>query len=221
MKVLLVDDHAIFAEGMRSLLEARGIEVAGTAGDGREALEKARLLRPDVILMDIAMPRCDGLEAIPLLKEVLPKVKIVMLTAFDEDDNLFEAIKRGASGYLLKNLNAADLFAMLYALERGEAPLSPGLAARLLDEFARQAAGKGPAVPIGRKELAATLTERQAAVLDLAAQGKTYKEIGTALGLTERTIKYHMAKILEQLHLENRVQAIAYAARERTEPAGK
>ncbi len=147
MKILLVDDHAVFLMGLQSLLEAQGIEVTGTAQDGVEALEKARLLHPDIILMDIVMPRLSGLEAIRPIKAEMPEVKIVMLTAFDDDENLFEAVKRGASGYLLKNLNAEELFAMLYALERGEAPLSPGLSARLMKEFARQAAKKKPHKP--------------------------------------------------------------------------
>ncbi len=110
MKVLLVDDHALFLEGIRNLLLARGIEVVGTAGDGLQALERARALRPDVILMDVQMPRCDGLAATRLIKAELPDVKIVMLTVSEEDENLFEAVKSGASGYLLKSLDAHDIF---------------------------------------------------------------------------------------------------------------
>lgn len=220
MKVLLVDDHAIFMEGLQSLLEVQGIEVAGLAKDGLEALEKARLLHPDVILMDIAMPGCSGLDAIRPIKAEMPEIKIVMFTSFDNDENLFEAVKRGASGYLLKNLKAEELFTMLYAMERGEAPLSPGLAARLLEEFARQAEEKEQGVSTGREKTTGKLTQRQAEVLDLVARGMTYKEIGAALDLSERTIKYHMEKILELLHLENRAQVIAYAARERDNPVG-
>lgn len=222
MKVLLVDDHPIFIEGMRSLLLVRGLEVVGTAQDGREALEKARLLRPDVVLMDIAMPGCSGLEAIRPIKAELPATKIVMLTSFDDDQNLFEAVKRGASGYLLKNLKAEDLFAMLDALERGDAPLAPGLAARLLEEFARQGERKEPEIADDREEIpTATLTERQTEVLNLVAQGLTYKEVGAALAISERTVKYHMERILELLHLENRAQVIAYAGRESPNPADK
>lgn len=221
MKVLLVDDHSIFLEGLQSLLQARGIEVAGTAKDGLEALEKARLLHPDIILMDIAMPGFSGLEAIHPIKAEMPEVKIVMLTSFDDDENLFKAVKRGASGYLLKNLNAEDLFNMLYALERGEAPLSPGLAARLLEEFARQADKKKPDISSEREETTGKLTQRQTDVLNLVAKGMTYKEVGAALDLSERTIKYHMGKILELLHLENRAQVIAYAAREKTKLTDK
>ncbi|RJQ26586.1 MAG: DNA-binding response regulator [Peptococcaceae bacterium] len=223
MKVMLVDDHPLFLEGLQYLLETRGIEVTGTALNGGQAIDRARILKPDVILMDIAMPGGSGLDAIRPIKAAMPEVKIVMLTTFDDDENLFEAVKRGASGYLLKNLKAEELFAMLTALEKGEAPLSPGLAARLLKEFARQAAEKEPEgstgreMAAGREEPAGKLTQRQTTVLDLVAKGMSYKEAGTALGLSERTIKYHMERILELLHLENKAQVIAYKARESVE----
>ena len=210
MKVLLVDDHPLFLEGLQNLLATRGIEVVGTASDGLEALEKARALRPEVILMDIQMPRCDGLAATRLIKAEMPDVKIVMLTVSEEDEDLFEAIKSGASGYLLKSLDAGKFFELLSGLDRGEAPLSPGLAARILEEFARRP-------PAGSEtcEGVQELTPRQMEVLTLVAQGMTYKEVGAALHLSERTIKYHMGEILDRLHLENRAQVIAYAARMR------
>jgi len=150
VKILLVDDHPLFREGLQNLLSAHGIEVLGTADDGLEALEKARALRPDVILMDVQMPRCDGLAATRLIKAEMPDVKIVMLTVSEEDEDLFEAIKSGASGYLVKSLDADRFFQLLAGLERGEAPLSPGLAARILEEFARSAAGAGPAAEAGK-----------------------------------------------------------------------
>ncbi|MBM4466399.1 MAG: response regulator transcription factor [Chloroflexi bacterium] len=210
MKILLVDDHPLFREGLQNLLSAHGIEVLGTADDGLEALEKARALRPDVILMDVQMPRCDGLAATRLIKAEMPDVKIVMLTVSEEDEDLFEAIKSGASGYLVKSLDADRFFQLLAGLERGEAPLSPGLAARILEEFARSAAGAGPAAEAGK---VAELTPGQIEVLTLVAQGMTYREVGETLHLSERTVKYHMGQILERLHLENRAQVIAYAAR--------
>jgi two-component system NarL family response regulator len=210
MKILLVDDHPLFLEGLQNLLTARGIEVVGTASDGLEALEKARTLRPDVILMDVQMPHCDGLAATRLIKAEMPTVKIVMLTVSEEDEDLFEAIKSGASGYLLKSLDARGFFELLSGLTRGEAPLSPGLANRILGEFARQTGGTRVTPEV---EGVQALTPRQIAVLTLVAQGLTYKEVGEALCLNERTVKYHMGQILERLHLENRAQVIAYAAR--------
>jgi DNA-binding NarL/FixJ family response regulator len=213
MKILLVDDHPLFLEGLTNLLEAHGLEVLGTAGDGKQALLKARELNPDVILMDIAMPVCSGLDAIGPIKTEMPQVKIVMLTSFDNDDNLFEPIKRGASGYLLKNLKAEELVALLHELEDGEAPLSPGLASRLLKELVRQ--DSEVKTDIRRPISDNKLTPRQTEVLNLVASGMTYKEVGSTLSLSERTVKYHMEKILELLHLQNRSQAVAYISREK------
>jgi len=212
MKVLLVDDHLLFLEALQDLLAARGIEVAGTARDGLDALAQARALRPDVILMDIGMPRCDGLAATRVIKAELPDVKIVMLTVSAEDEDLFEAIKSGASGYLLKSLDAGQFFELLSDLERGEVALSNGMAARVLEEFARQAGRAEPATEVGEEDTPG-LTPRQREVLTLVARGLKYKEVGAALCLSESTIKYHMGEILERLHLRNRAQAIAYAAR--------
>lgn len=217
---MLVDDHSLFLEGLQYLLETHGIEVAGTAGNCTQAMERVRTLKPDVILLDIEMPGGSGLDAIRPIKQEMPEVKIVLLTSFNDDENLFEAVKRGANGYLLKNLNAEELIALLHTLEQGEAPLSPGLAARLLEEFARQAAEKRQDSLIdreeaaGREERVGKLTGRQNQVLNLVAQGMSYKEIGAVLGLSERTIKYHMERILEVLRLENRAQVIAHVARE-------
>jgi DNA-binding NarL/FixJ family response regulator len=218
MKVLLVDDHPLFLEGLQNLLEAHGITVAGTAADSHQALIRARELKPDVILMDIAMPGGSGLDAIIPIKAEIPGVKIVMLTSFGDDDNLFEAVKRGASGYLLKNLNAKELITLLQDLEQGHAPLSPGLAARLLEEFARYTSENKPGAATPQKKETAKLTPQQSEILNMAAQGKTYKEIGAAINLSERTIKYHMERILELLQVENRAQAIAYLAREQEKP---
>jgi two-component system NarL family response regulator len=222
---MLADDHPLFIEGLSYLLESYNIEVIGTAFNGADAIEKARLYKPDVLLMDIEMPICSGLDAIRPIKKEMPDVKIVMLTSFDDDDNLLEAIKRGASGYLLKNLNAENLIFLLNSLEQGEVPLSPGMAVRVLNEFARQAENQ-PDISNERKEPVPDqqethpLTQRQTDVLNLVAQGMSYKEIGTALNLSERTIKYHMERILEILQLENRAQVIAYAVQNRKIPPG-
>jgi two-component system NarL family response regulator len=171
-----------------------------------EALEKARSLRPEIILMDIQMPNLDGLAATRLIKAELPDVKIVMLTMSAEDEDLFEAIKNGACGYLLKTMT--DEFFSLFGITRGEIPLSPGLAG-VLEEFARQAIGDRSNKPVEAKTEA--LSSRQIQVLTLVAQGLTYKEVGAKLYLAERTIKYHIGEIIERLHLENRSQAIQYA----------
>jgi two-component system NarL family response regulator len=209
MKTLLVDDHPLFLDGLKNLLTLRGIEVVGTARDGMEALEKARTLHPEIILMDIQMPNLDGLAATRLIKAELPDVKIVMLTMSAEDEDLFEAIKNGACGYLLKTLDVDEFFSLFVGLARGEVPLSPGLAGKVLEEFARQAMESKSIKRVEAKTQA--LSARQIQVLTLVAQGLTYKEVGAKLCLAERTIKYHIGEIIERLHLENRAQAIQYA----------
>lgn len=230
MRILIVDDHPLFARGLADLLAGRGAEVMGTARDGLEALAMAREMRPDVILMDISMPRCDGLAATRLIKAELPELKVVMLTAFDDDDNVFEAVKSGASGYVLKDVDADELMEMLSALEKGEVAFSPGLTARILEEFTRLGSlleardsrrSRDPA-PDGdradaerRMETEPILMPRQMQVLRLVASGMSYKEVGSALFISERTVKYHMRQILDQLHLQNRSQVLAYAARMR------
>ncbi|HSB06813.1 MAG TPA: response regulator transcription factor [Thermodesulfobacteriota bacterium] len=209
MKTLLVDDHPLFLDGLKNLLNLRGIEVVGTARDGMEALEKARTLHPEIILMDIQMPNLDGLAATRLIKAELPDVKIVMLTMSAEDEDLFEAIKNGACGYLLKTLDVDEFFSLFLGLARGEVPLSTGLASRVLEEFARQALESKSIKSVEAKTEA--LSARQIQVLTLVAQGLTYKEVGAKLCLAERTIKYHIGEIIERLHVENRSQAIQYA----------
>jgi DNA-binding NarL/FixJ family response regulator len=209
LKILLVDDHPLFLEGIQNLLTARGLQVVGTAGDGLEALAKARALHPDLILMDVQMPRCDGLAATRMIKAEMPDVKIVMLSVSENDADLFEALKSGACGYLLKNLDARVFFDLLARVTQGEAPLAPGMTIKVLAEFARQAGG--PAAASQESQPATALSSRQMEILTLAAQGLTYKEVGEALCLSERTIKYHVGEILKRLHLKNRAQLIAYA----------
>jgi DNA-binding NarL/FixJ family response regulator len=208
-RILLADDHSLFLEGLSNLLHAGGYTVVGAAQDGLAALQLARELHPDVILMDLRMPVCDGLTATGLIHAELPDIKIVMLTTSAEDVDLFEALKRGASGYLLKNLKPNQLFNYLAGLDRGEAALSPELSARLLAEFARQAnVLDGRRAPGG-----AELTPRQREILGMVAAGQSYKEVGEALNLSVNTIKYHMGEILRCLHLKTREQAVAYAVR--------
>jgi DNA-binding NarL/FixJ family response regulator len=215
VRILLADDHGLFLEGLQNLLRAGGYQVVGGARDGLEALQLARALRPDVILMDVRMPGCDGLSATRLIQAEMPDVKIVMLTTSAEDSDLFEALKSGASGYLLKNLEPNQLFEYLAGLERGEAPLSRQLSARLLREFAHQAAELDERAVAGLPggPSAADLTPRQREILVLVADGLTYKEVGAALNLSENTIKYHMGEVLQRLHLKNREQVVAYARR--------
>jgi DNA-binding NarL/FixJ family response regulator len=210
-----VDDHGLFLEGLQNLLRAGGYQVVGAARDGMEALQLARALHPDVILMDVRMPGCDGLTATRLIQAEMPEIKIVMLTTSEEDADLFEAIKSGASGYLVKNLEPNQLFDYLAGLSRGDAPLSRGLSARLLREFAHQAAALDERAVAGLPggPPAPELTPRQREILVLVSDGLTYKEVGATLNLSENTVKYHMGEVLQRLHLKNREQVVAYAQR--------
>ena len=212
---MIVDDHPLFMEGLKYLLETNGICIAGTACNGKEAFYKAKQIHPDIILMDIRMPECSGIDALKLIKAEMPEIKVVMLTTSDEDDDLFEAIKYGASGYLLKNINAEQLLEMLSDLEHNGVPLSPGLASRLLKEFGQDYANTERSETGARKEPPekSALTRRQMEILEMVAGGITYKKVGEKLGLSERTVKYHMGRIIELLHLKNRAQVIAYASR--------
>jgi len=185
MRVLLVDDHALFRDGLASLLRVSNIDVVGTAGDGQEALQKARQLRPDAVLMDLRMPRCDGLTATRMIKREMPFVKIIILTMTETDELLFEALNSGSSGYLLKDLEADELLTML----RSTSPESPEKR-RLLED---------------------KLTERQVEVLAMVAGGATYKEIGATLSLSERTIKQEVKQILTRLDVSSRNEAVALA----------
>lgn len=205
MRVLLADDHALFRAGIASLLRAWGIEVIGEAGNGLEALELARRLQPDLILMDITMPEANGLEATRLIKAELPEIRIVIVTVSDDDEHLFEAVKSGAEGYLLKDMSEQELERTLQALESGEPALSPALAAKILDEYARLAR-EGPSKQIGDE-----LTPREQQVLQLVADGATNREAAKDLFLSEHTVNFHMKNILQKLHLRNRAQAVAWA----------
>ncbi len=211
MRILLADDHPLFLDGLKNLLTLRGMEVVGTARDGVDVLEKARALKPDVILMDVRMPVLDGIAATRLLKAELPDIRVVMLTMSGNDENLFEAIRSGACGYILKSEDTDSFFEILSKLMRGEVPLSAGLAGRVLKEFARQGEAIGAIEERPGKE--ESLTPRQMEVLSLLAQGLTYKEVGAKLFLSEHTIKYHMGQIIDRLQLENRRQVIEYARR--------
>jgi DNA-binding NarL/FixJ family response regulator len=209
LKVLIADDHALFRDGLRSLLEARGVDIVGEASNGREAVELTRRLRPDVVLMDLAMPEVDGLAATRLISAELPAVKVVVLTASDEDAKLFEAIKSGAQGYLLKDLTSEDFFALLERTERGEPALTPAIARKLLEEFARPA--KATTLPANDPD---PLTEREREILGLLVEGVTSnRQLARQLEVSENTIKFHVRNLLDKLHLHNRAQVVGYALR--------
>lgn len=210
MKLMLVDDHALFMEGLCYLLKTYGFDVACIAGSGKEALQQAAIYQPNAVLMDIRMPGLSGFDTLKLLKAQYPAIKAVMLTASEEDKDLFQAIKYGADGYLLKSAEAAELVEMLQGIERGETFLSPSLAACVLDELKSTNSQENEAVVSSQKP---QLTPRQLEILQLVARGVSYKEVAEALGLTERTIKYHMGNIIDLMHLENRSQVIAYAVK--------
>ena len=208
LRVLLVDDHDLFRKGIARLIDSQpDFAVVGEARDGREALAMALKLEPDVVLMDIEMPNWNGTEAARRIKAELPQVHVVMLTVSDEDSNLFEAIRAGASGYLLKSVKPEDLFRRLRGVTMGEAAMSPLLAARILREFAHLA--QSPPVP----QAVDGLSPRETEVLGLVAKGLTNREIGENLHIAENTVKNHLRNILDKLHLNNRAQAAAFAVR--------
>ncbi len=209
LRILLADDSPLFRKGLIGLLgAAKDLQVVGEAKDGVEALEKARELLPDVVLMDINMPRCDGLEATRKIKEEMPYVRIVMLTVSDSEQHLFESVKMGAQGYLLKNLEPEELFLMLRAVSRGEAPISPAMAGKILQEFAQHY--RPSPVPVS-VEAANLLTDREREILQHVVMGHTNKEIAQQLGIAESTVKNHLRNIMEKLHVQNRVQAAIQA----------
>lgn len=206
IRVLVVDDHALFRKGVAGLLRAAdGFAVVGEAQDGRDALAKAQALRPDIVLMDVYMPSMDGLEATKCIKQALPSVRIVMLTISEEDQILFGALKAGAHGYLLKSVEPDELFRTLRGIVRGEAFLTPSMAAKLLEEFTRQASAATT------RASAAGLSPREREVLALLTRGAVNKEIAAALRISVNTVKNHLKSMMEKLHAENRVQVVAYA----------
>ena len=208
MRILIADDHALFRDGLRSLLLANGHEVIGEAKNGREAVTLGRELEPDLVLMDVQMPELDGISATRELTAVMPEIKVVVLTASEEEAKLFEAIKAGAQGYLLKNLEAETFFDMLDRAQRGEPALTPALARKLLQEFAKPA---DTAAPAAEEEM---LTAREREVLELMVEGVTSnRKLAKRLGLSENTVKFHVRNILDKLRLHNRAEVVGYALR--------
>ena len=203
MRVLVVDDHPLFRDGIVSLLEAADFEVVGQADNGQLAVEAVRRLRPDLVLLDISMPVMNGHEALKAIKTEVPATQVVMLTVSDEDEDLLAAIQSGASGYLLKNLNASQFMDMLKGLEFGEAAITRKTAAQLMDGFAR----------LSRPETEPKigLTKREGELLQFVADGLSNKAIAQKLSITENTVKYHMRNILEKLGAQNRTEAVTLA----------
>lgn len=208
MKVMLVDDQPLVRNGIASLLRARGHEIVAEANNGHEALAILDQVAPDLILMDIRMPGIGGLEATRLIRARYPDMRIVILTVSDDEQDLFDAVKSGAHSYLLKDLEAPQFFQALEAIQRGEAILPSRLAGRLLEEFRAQAKRVGKTVSTD------PLSSREQDILGLVAQGLTNKEVAERLYISENTVKYHMKNILDKLHLQNRAQVIAWAARQ-------
>ena len=209
MRILIADDHALFRDGLRSLLMAQGHEVIGEAKNGREAVELARQLRPDLLLMDVQMPELDGIAATRLISAEMPEMKVVILTASEEEAKLFEAIKSGAQGYLLKNLEADTFFELLDRAARGEPALTPVLARKLLQEFAKPPEPSAPAASDQD-----SLTARERDVLELMVEGVTTdRKLAKRLGVSENTVKFHVRNILDKLRLHNRAEVVGYALR--------
>jgi DNA-binding NarL/FixJ family response regulator len=207
MRVMIVDDHVMLRKGVLSILSSKNFQVVGEASDGQEALELVPKVKPDIVLMDINMPVLDGVEATRRLKALYPDLKVVILTVSETDKDLFEAIKAGADGYLLKNLGPDELVSCLRAAAAGEAPISAAMAAKMLKEFREPRTG-----PTSKDDVQ-QLSPRETEVLRLASTGLTYKEIAAKLYVAESTVKNHMRHILEKLHLRNRSEAVGYAIR--------
>jgi DNA-binding NarL/FixJ family response regulator len=208
VRILIADDHALFRDGLRSLLQSQGHEVVGEAPNGKAAVELATRLRPDLVLMDISMPELDGVAATKELTAALPDVKVVILTASEHSETLFDAIKAGAQGYLLKNLEAEEFFALLERAGHGEPALTPALARKLLQEFAK------PVAHESATNVPDSLTDREREVLELMVEGVTAnRKMAKRLGVSENTVKFHVRNILDKLRLNNRAQAVGYAMR--------
>jgi DNA-binding NarL/FixJ family response regulator len=222
IRILLVDDQPLFRRAIATLIgEQPEFTVVGEAANGLEAIEVAHALSPDLIVMDVEMPVMNGVEAVRILRDQLPSIKIIVLTVSESEDYLLDAIRFGAHGYLLKDLRPEQLYEMLRAVMRDETPLSPAIAGRLLEEIRRPGAGldRSATVPSpdarpATPDLRSILTRRELETLQFVADGLTNKEIGSRLSITEGTVKNHVHNALEKLQLENRIQATAYVIRE-------
>ena len=212
IRVLIVDDHALFRRGLQMVLEGEAdIEVVGEASDGSEAVKQAEESTPDVVLMDVRMPKRSGIEATRAIKDTLPSTRILMLTISDEEADLYEAIKAGASGYLLKEISIDEVANAVRQVNQGQSLISPSMASKLLSEFATMVKRRDE-----RSQMPGPrLTERELQVLRLVAKGLNNKDIGEDLFISENTVKNHVRNILEKLHLHSRMEAVVYAVREK------
>ena len=212
IRVLVVDDHALFRRGLQMVLEQEpDIEVVGEAGDGSEAVSKAAEMLPDIVLMDVRMPRRGGIDACTAIHETVPSAKIIMLTISDEEGDLYDAIKAGAMGYLLKEISIEEVASAIRAVHGGQSLISPSMASKLLTEFASmiKKTDDRQQVPTPR------LTDREMEVLKLVAKGMNNRDIAKQLFISENTVKNHIRNILEKLQLHSRMEAVVYAVREK------
>ena len=203
MRVLVVDDHPLFRDGIISLLEAAGLDVVGQAQNGVEAVDLTQTLQPDLVLMDISMPKMTGLQALEAIKAAQPETQVVVLTVSEDDEDLLAAVQAGASGYLLKNLDADQFLELLVGLQQGEAAMTRKTTARLIAGVAARAAQP--------QEDEVRLTKRELELLHLVAAGFSNKAIGQQLSVSENTVKYHMRNILQKLQVQNRAEAVHVA----------
>ena len=213
MRILIADDHPLFRDGISSLLRARGHQIVAEAGNGREAIEQTRVHLPDIVIMDLGMPEIDGLTATRLISSEMPEVRIFIVTVSEEDDDLYEAIKSGAVGYMIKNMESHLLFELLEDISRGETGIPPALANRVLTDYPHEPTGQES----GSSE---RLTRRERDVLTLMVAGVTStSDLADHLVISENTVKYHLRNILDKLHLHNRAAVVAHAIRHGIVPA--
>ena len=212
LKVLIADDHALFRHGLVMILgQEPDLEVVGEATDGQQAVDRAVELMPDIVLMDVRMPKRSGIEATQKIKELLPHVKILVLTNSDDEADLYDSIKAGASGYLLKEIAPEEMPEAIRSVWQGHSRISPAMASKLLSEFAAMTKREGDRQPLGPPRL----TERELEVLRLVAKGLGNREIAKDLYISENTVKNHIRNILEKLQLHSRMEAVIYAVREK------
>jgi DNA-binding NarL/FixJ family response regulator len=212
IRVLVVDDHALFRRGLEMVLQQEpDIEVVGEASDGAEAVERAVETTPDIVLMDVRMPKRGGIDACTAIKDAVPSTKIIMLTISDEEADLYDAIKAGAMGYLLKEISIEEVASAIRAVNGGQSLISPSMASKLLNEFASmiKRTDERQQLPTPR------LTDREMEVLRLVAKGMNNRDIAKQLFISENTVKNHIRNILEKLQLHSRMEAVVYAVREK------